>query len=653
MRRRAIAAIWILCSFFSVPLNGFGQGDMPFVSLKLERQNNFTFASQFDSWYQFEKGKYSLDLKLNHTNIFNTSTEQSAFVQLYLRTSLWQYYRLGGKLSLASWLETDQYFTSANQKINLYGGVRYQPFSFLTLTPLVGYAWDERTAILGQSMATARLDQGFTPAFLLESMHEWEDNLSVQTRMFARYKFINPRQQLDFTLDHLWAKKFQEGVTLDVGARLASHELDDYQSNSVKRIISDSANARLGLSYEFAPGVEWRSTNDLLLFRRFFKFENQLSPTPEENNLTFDGLEILTSQRVSVARRKWKAYAMYEFFYSSRQYDLENNLDLNVNEFESRLDGEKQKDFLKNQHKVDLLFNTQLGRRQDLTLKATNQYLRYDTPSELNFDDRDELSWVASAEWLIRWRRSFFTALNLSGNFRHYAFLFSEKSQDNYRQRSLRLEFKYGWNIGKRLRLDGDNAVYVTYNVKDFADYNKTDRSTRNLETNLKLAWRPSRRIDVDGGLRMKETQQSYLNWASFTETTLDTNLIRTVEGKFRYYWDLKEGKARVFAETGYKHFDQIRRFKTGMIGLDNLLTTISLRQITSQTGPLLSFGYRDRRQSTLDLGVWLQAQVRRNKFRRLEGSTVLGQTFDETELRQSTLEFRPFVYVRFNYFFR
>jgi hypothetical protein len=421
----------------------------------------------------------------------------------------------------------------------------------------------------------------------------------------------------------------------------------------VKRIISDSANARLGLAYQFAPGLEWRSQNDLLLFRRFFRFNNLVSEFPEENNLTFDGLEILTSQRVSVSRRKWKAYASYEYFYSSRQYDLENNLGLNENDFVTRLDAEKQKDFLKNQHKTDLFFNTRLGRRQDLTLKATNQYLQYDTPSDLNFDDRDELSWVAAAEWLIRWRKSFFTSLGLSGNYRHYAFLFSEKSQDNYQQRSLRLEFKYGWDLGKRLRLDGENAVYATYNVKDFADYNKTDRSTRNLETNLKVAYRPTRRIEVDGGFRRKETQQSYLNWADFTETTLDTNMIRTIEGKFRYYWDVNKGKARIFAESGYKHFDQIRRFRTGMIGLDNLLTTISLRQITSQTGPLLSFGFRDRRQSTLDLGVWLQAQVHRNKYRELQGPVALGQTFNEEDLRQSTLEFRPFIYVRLNYLFR
>ncbi|MEM1000516.1 MAG: hypothetical protein AAGN35_25915 [Bacteroidota bacterium] len=652
MRRSASLAIFIFCSL-CLPLLALGQGDAPFVTLNLERQNNFTFATQLDTWYALKKGRYSLDLRLTHTNIFNTSADQSNFVQLYLRSSLWQHYRLNQRLSLASWLETDQYFSSRNQKINLYAGVRYRPYPFLTVTPLLGYALDERTAILGQSSPAPRLDHGFTPALLLESFHNFGDDLSTETKLFARYKFIDPRRQYDLTLDHSWAKKFQEGVTLNVGARLGSHELDDYQANSVKRIISDSASARLGLTYEFSPGVEWRSNNNLLLFSRDFRFENQVAETPEENNLTFEGLEILSSQRLSVTRGKWRAFALYEYFYSSRQYDLENNLGLNETDFIGRLESEQQKDFLRNQHKIDLLCNAQLSKRQSLTFKVTNQYLRFDTPSDLNFDDRDELSWVGAAEWMMRWRKNFYTALNVSGNFRHYAFLFAEKSQDNYKQRSLRLDFRYGWDITPKLRIDGDNAVYVTYNVKDFTDYNLTDRSTRNLETNLHAAYRPTRNLEVDAGYRRKETHNSYLNWAAFTETTLDTNVIRTIHGKFRRYFDLKERQVRLYAEGGYKHFDQVRRNRASMIGLDNLLKTIALRQITSQTGPLVTVGLRDRRQSSIDLGVWMQAQVRRNRFEELNSQSILGQAFYEEDLQVATVEFRPFVTIRLNYFFR
>ncbi|HHG85549.1 MAG TPA: hypothetical protein ENJ82_12450, partial [Bacteroidetes bacterium] len=423
MGRLEWTVIGLLCLWI-LPNQVWGQNDRSYVKFNYERQNNFTFAANLDTRYAFTKARYSFDLRLIHTNIYNTSLASKRFVQLYLSSSLKQHYRLTKRLDLASWLETDQYLNNRNQKINLYAGVRYRPYSFLTVTPLLGYAWDERTAVLGQSQAKAQLDQGFTPAIFLESYKEFKDGLSTQTTMFARYKIIQPRRQHDFSLDHSWSKKFKEGVNLNTGARLASHEIDDYQANSVKRIISDSVLSRLGIEYEISPGLSWRSENNLLLFRRFFKFENQVSEIPEENNLTFAGLEIFTSQRVSLVRKKWKAYGNYEFLYSSRQYDLENNVGLNEVTFAGTLLNEKQKDFFKAQHKVDLLFNASLSKRQSFTFQLTNQYLQYDTPSEMNFGDRDELSYLANANWMVRWRRNFFTAFNLSGNYRHYAFLF-------------------------------------------------------------------------------------------------------------------------------------------------------------------------------------------------------------------------------------
>lgn len=650
--RRRIVLLMVLVALLA-PVLVQGQDDRPMVLLNFKRQNDFTFATNLDTWYTFRKGRYSLDMRLTHTNIYNTTLTSDRFVQLYLRTSIWQHYKLHDKLDLASWLETDQYFSNRNEKINLYGGLRYKPYPFIQITPLVGYSWDIRTAFLGQSTPTARLDQGFTPAILFESDYSWpEQDLSVSSYAFARYKFIDPRRQRNVQLLHAWRKRFKEGVTLDIGARAASHELDDYQANSVKRIISDTILPHINLHYQFAPGLEWRSENTLLAQRRFFRFENQVAPEAEENDLTFDGLEISTRQRLNVVRKKWKASLTYHYLFSSRTYDLENDLGLNEQDFQVRLDREKQKDFVKGFHKVDLFYNRSLGKKQFLTLQMANQYLQFDTPSDNNFDDRDELSWVASTELVSRWRKNLFTGLGLSGNFRHYAFLLKEKSQDNYKQRSLRLDFRYGWDIGRQLRLEGDNAVYVTYNVKDFTDFNKTDRSTRNLETNFRAIYRPSKKLEAHAAFRRKETHQSYLNWAAFSETTLDTILILTAENRYRYWFDLKKARAKLFVEGGYKHFDQTKKFKASMVTLDNQITAIELHQINLQTGPLVSIGFRDRRQSTLDASIWMQVQVRKNRFQPLEDAGIFGAALFEEELRIVNTEFRPYMTLRFNYFF-
>lgn len=630
-----------------------GQQDRPYVMLDFGRQNDFTFSTNFDTWYAFQKDRYRLDFRLTHTNIYNTSLTSERFVQLYLRSSIWQYYDLRKRLELVSWIETDQYFNTRNEKINLYGGVRYRPWSFVSVMPLIGYSFDVRTAVLGQTVAEPRLDQGLSPVLLVESDHAWPaDLLETRTRLFLRYKDISPRRQYNVSLQHGWMKKFEEGVQLQALLNGGSHELDDYQGNAVKRIVSDTLSPALNIAYVFADGLEWQSQNVFQIFRRRFLFSSLDEGLAPENDLTFSGMEISTLQRVGLVRKKWRASASYEYQFASRVYDLDNTTDLNPTEYENRLLIEKQKDFLKDFHRIDLQADVNVARNHRLSMGLVNQYLQYDTQSEQNFDDRDELSYLGTMEWQGRWRKQFFTSIGLSTNYRHYAFLFKEKSQDNYVQRSLRLDFKYGWDATRRLRIEGDNAVYVTYNVKDFTDYNKTDRSTRNLETNVKAIYRPFRRLQVESAFRRKESQQSYLNWEAFSETTLDTNIITTAEHKYRLEINGKKREQAWFVEAGYKHFQQVKRFKATIIGLDNLSYPSSLRQISLQSGPTMSIGMRDRRQSTLDVGLWLQIQTRKNRFERLEGSEYYANIFRESELVTRNRELRPYLTLRLNYFF-
>lgn len=652
MQRRFL---WLgFLAFLLLPDLSLAQEVTPALLFNFARQNDFTFSTSLQSRYVLKKGKYELDANLGHTNIYNLSQSSEGFVQLYLRSSIWQHFALRKNLALASWIETDQYFDSRNEKVNLYGGLRWAPHPSVRVTPLIGYAWDVRTAILGRTQPFVQVDEGLTPALILESQHAWpEQGLAVQSGLFARYKFIDPRRQYNLVAFQYWSKKFEEGIEIQIGARGGAHELDDYQGNSVKRIMSDSIFPTFNLSYIFAPGLEWRSENEFLLNRRAFRFQNIVGEEPEENDLIFDGLQIATRQRLSYAKDKWRSYAAYEYVYTARTYRLENDLGLNGPDFEARQAQERQKDFLKNWHKWDFLLRRDLNELHSLSARLTNQYLQYDSPSEENFDDRDELSWIGSLNWQARWRKNLYTEGVLSGNFRHYAFLLSQKSQDNYKQRSLRMDFKFGWDVTPFLRLEGDNGIYVTYNVKDFTDFNKTDRSTRNLETNLRSFWQPNRKFRSQLEFRRKETHQSYLDWARFTETTLDTVILLNVDWRNRYQLGASNKKSSLFIEGGYRHFNQSKKFKAPMIGEDNLLKTISLRQVTLQTGPQISFGYRDRRRSTIDFLLWMQFQVRKNRFSELNDIQAIGAAYFESDLREVATEIRPYPTLRVSYFFQ
>ena len=151
--------------------------------------------------------------------------------------------------------------------------------------------------------------------------------------------------------------------------------------------------------------------------------------------------------------------------------------------------------------------------------------------------------------------------------------------------------------------------------------------------------------------MRRKETHRSYIDWPRFTETTLDTVILLTIDQRNRYEIDLNRGQAKMLLEAGYRHFNQSKKFKAPMVGEDNLLKAISLRQVTLQTGPRLSVGYRNRRRSTIDLELWLQFQVRANRFRELQGVTVIGAAYLEEELRETTTEIRPYPTLKVSFF--
>ena len=678
------------------------------ISLRFIRQNNVTWYSFADFRYRFQKDRYRLEADLHHENIFNSSLDSDRFVQLFFSSSIWQYYRLTPKLDAISWIETNQFLNTQNEKYNAYGGVEYRPFSFLKVRPLVGYSLDRRAG---------RLDHGFSPALRLESVYEWESGLSQQTRLFARYKRIQPRRQHNLNFDQVWTKVFEteevegEGATRNgsivAGIYVASNELDDYAavtelqldtfpawdtlrtrepvviyngtgpidtSNyvdkpivdliptqgydttvqeflTVKRILSDSVRPFFNLNYALSSRWNWDSRNEVQFHRRRFLYEAQDREQADFSNLAFTGLEVRSRQTLSYLGKKLRGFAFYEFESRNRRYELENNRDFQPAEFERLEQREKQKDFESRQHLIEAEAQWQTLPRHQLKIRYSGKYKQYDTPAEDNFDDRDEITYLANAEWVGSWRPGFRTRYGISGAYRHYAFLFQEKSQDNYKQRTLRLLFDFDWDFWENWRLNGHNAIYVTYNVKDFIDFNLTDRSTRNLETNYRLEYRPSSDFHSKLTMNRRETHQSYLNWESFTETTLDTTIFLTLESSNRYFWHFPEKKIRIYGDVGYKHFDQTKRLQSSMFNLNNELKSINLRQINLQTGPVLAIGLRGSRQSSIDLSVWFQYQIRKNKFKETNGVNLYGTTQNEADLRERSALLFPYVNLNLNYF--
>ena len=612
----------------------------PGLQLTYERQNNFTYGARINLLYRWEQGRYSGEARLFHDNLMNTRRTGSPFVLLLVRGHVWQHYRLRPQWSLSSWIETDQFWTTQNQRYQVYAGATWEPSPALRVRPLIGYSWDYRSG---------QLDQGLTPALAVSSRYDWGDGLTMETEFFGRVKYIEPRHQRNVTFLSRWNKRFGEEAALSLEVQAGSNQMDDYKSASIERIKSDSVAASLSWQYRLMPGLIWTSQSELLYTRRAFDYDRYTAAEAEFNDLRFGQPQWRTRQQVSFRRPQWDGAFTFAYETLNRAYDLDNSRQLPEREFERLVQREAQKDYFRRQTALDLQLNYRPAPRQVVSLTGTNRYLQYDTPAADNFDDHDELNYGLSLEWQASWTRTFSTRYRLLGNVRRYAFLFSERSQDNYTQPTLRLDFGYQWQVRPQLRISGEQVLYVTYNVKDFEDRNRTDRSTRNLETRLEMEARPAPRWDMSLSLYRRELHVSYLNWAAFTETPLDTTV--TYLGEWRNAWQRPTAK-RIWhytLEAGYKHFSQLRYFNTSMINLENILTPINLHNRSHQTGPVTGAQVRRRGRGSLSLSVWWQLQYQDFRYREIARLTTLSTGYREADLRRAQVNFRPFLKLEFN----
>ncbi|MEM6261322.1 MAG: hypothetical protein AAGI38_02360 [Bacteroidota bacterium] len=610
------------------------------IRLSFVRQNNFTYSSQLSINHQLTLGKYRFNGSIQHNNLLNTSRADNPFVLAYLGSQIWQHYDFSKVFGAVSWFESDQFLTTQNQRYSIYVGARFSPFPYLTAEAMGGYSWDYRGGIL---------DEGFSPALRIRAQHIWKDGLRMRNLLFVRTKYILPRHQRNIIISSDWEKQFGQFAQLTTGVQLGSNEMDDYLSESVEKIKSDTLSTRLGISYQVMPGLIWTTQNEVHLTRRRFDYVEQGLPAPEFNNLSYQQVDVNTTQQLQYQSKKLSGQLTYQYSYTGRRYELENSIRLPSLEFGRLRNRERQKDFLRNLYLIEAELSWKPWRKQTLNLAIFNRYQQYDSPSEDNFDDNDELSYGVSLGWRTQWNQRFQTGYKVLGNVRRYAFLFEERSQDNYTQYALRAEFDYLWQVSDRLTIRGDQFLYVTYNIKDFQDLNRTDRATRNLESRLEADWRASRKWLHTASIYRKETHLSYINWERFTETTLDTSYIYIIEQKNRYHLPLKFKSTQFFAEVGYKHFSQTRRQNTSMIDAENVLQPINLRIRTIQTGPLTALIMRRKGVQLLNLGLWWQYQLQDFQFSRTEKLTTLTATFRESALQEVATAFRPFIQLKAN----
>lgn len=153
-------------------------------------------------------------------------------------------------------------------------------------------------------------------------------------------------------------------------------------------------------------------------------------------------------------------------------------------------------------------------------LDVTGWLLRYDTPSQSNDDDRDELATVATITYARRLSDILSMSLGLSGQYLHLVFLKATRSALNNENRVLR--FSPSFHVtGSVVRMQPQFEILANYTVYD---YEGTASSVRSFSFR-QLSYRDSIRVQLtpvlhaESQILLRYYERATLQWSEFAET--------------------------------------------------------------------------------------------------------------------------------------
>ncbi len=190
-------------------------------------------------------------------------------------------------------------------------------------------------------------------------------------------------------------------------------------------------------------------------------------------------------------------------------------------------------------------------------LSASSSILKYDTPSDANSDDRDELNFIVYLGHRYNNLDNFILTTSVDLNLYHTVYVFSQKSANNNWNRVLRFTTRNFFSPFEGLKTVNTFSVLANYTVYDFEDIVSSVRSYSFRQLNLKdstiLRFTDALGMDIYGEIKLYERGE--LNWNAFSQRPLNYFEDKIINSQLNYFFN-----KFVIVSGGFKFFEQ-RRF--------------------------------------------------------------------------------------------
>jgi hypothetical protein len=439
---------------------------------------------------------------------------------------------------------------------SLLGGIEYVPFPFVALTPMAGYRWDNQADIR---------DRGLTTYLAAQTRGIDLDGTQITGAAQYREDHLDPRK-IDSHFARLGAQKYFSAPTRD------SIEIGVYHTRREFYALADSnIESRLDNVFSFTNLLDYDINRNFLatLFltlnsRGLDKDYRRTAAAPPPGPLFDTRIEefrLETFLQASYRSTDNRSTGSLRLSYSERNETHSAKPIPNASPgvlalYNERNRQELTKDNFAQRSSLAGMASFPLSLSDRISVAGAASILRYDTPSDLNYEDRDELLVAASITTTHRITRSFEAAVTLDGNLSHLVYLLKERSANNNINRVLRLSPRTTFRPGRFFTTTNGFEVLANYTVYDFEEQTALVRSFSYRQ----FGWIDSTtvqftdRLALDCFLYLKLYQRGQLRWSEFTERLENSFADQTYAAQLRF----SPGTGAVFA-VGLQYFSQIR----------------------------------------------------------------------------------------------
>jgi hypothetical protein len=227
-----------------------------------------------------------------------------------------------------------------------------------------------------------------------------------------------------------------------------STSLNFYLSDKISNIIS------IGLNNELISNNYLSSYNSI----------NESNFKREVDIYNFDISNTLNYRAID-----FNLFSYINYNRTNEDYSALNILNLPANQFEIYRNDQNRQDRVESYFNMKLNSFINLSNKDSLSIGTDYRLLRYDTPSDKNNDDRDELSLAGDIEYIRRVSNILSIGIRNEFRFFHYVYLKSQRSSSNNWNRIIKMAptiiIKSNYFYYKPIL--GINANYTTYDFEN------------------------------------------------------------------------------------------------------------------------------------------------------------------------------------------